>query len=274
MSHGYFLLAWFYRAPFEVVMPLSREAALKSLALEPNNAPGLHSLATAECVLEWQWASAEARFRQSLALQPNLAIGYIEFVVFCLIPQLRFEEACGIVENALTLDPFHPLLHAVAIHVYGRLGRYEQAMRQYATAVRIAPDYPPLTVTAGMAHEWNGHSGPAVEMYRRCCELSGNAPYPLSCLAHALARAGEISEARRLLKQLRAGPIVAASDLARVYCGLRDEQQTLHWLEQAARSKCMYLLRVTGDPRFDWLVPSSRFQAILHQMGLPVPGQV
>ena len=48
--------------------------------------------------------------------------------------------------------------------------------------------------------------------------------------------------------------------------------QTLHWLEEAARSKCMYLLRVTGDPRFDWLVPSRRFQAILHQMGLPVPG--
>jgi len=271
MSHGYFLLAWFYRAPSEIVMPLSREAAAKSVELDPDSPLGLHSLATAECVMEWQWASAESRFRRALALQPSLTIGCIEYVVFCLVPQLRFKEACALLESALTLDPFNPLLHAVAIHIYGRLGHYEQALRQYSTALRIAPEYPPIAVTAGMAHEWNGNLDLAVELYRRCCELSGDAPYPLSCLTHSLARKGEKAEARRLLKKLEAGPIVAASDLARVYCGLRDLSKTLDCLEEAARSKCMHLLRVTGDPRFHWLLPEPRFRAILHQMGLPLP---
>ncbi len=273
MAHGYFLLAWFYRAPFQIVMPLSREAALKCVALDPDSAIGLHSLATAECVLEWQWASAEARFTRALAQQPSVAIGYIEFVVFCLIPQLRFEQSREIVEKSLALDPFNPLLHAVAIHIYGRLGRYEDAIRQHSTALRIAPGYPPIAVAAGMAHEWNGHADLAIDMYRQSCELSDNAPYPLSCLAHALASKGGPAavEARGLLEKLKAGPIVAASDLARVYCGFRDVQQTLRYLEQAAKSKCMYLLRITGDPRFDWLLPEPRFRAILHQMGLPLP---
>lgn len=271
MSHVYFLLAWFYRAPSEIVMPLSREAALKSVALDPHSALGLHSLATAECVLEWQWASAEARFLRAISLQPSIAIGYIEYVVFCLIPQLRFEEARDIIERGLTLDPFNPLLHAVAIHIYGRLGRPEQAMRQYSIALRVAPEYPPISVAAGMSHEWNGDLGAAIAMYRKACQLSGDAPYPLSCLAHALAVDGNHAETRRLLRKLEAGPIVASSDLARVYCGLRDSSETLRHLETAARTKCIYLLRITGDPRFDWLLPEPRFRAVLQTMGLPVP---
>lgn len=271
MSHGYFLLAWFYRAHFEIAMPLSREAALKSVMLNPDSALGLHSLATAECVLEWQWASAEARFTRGIALQPSLAIGYIEYAVFCLVPQLRFKEALAIIEKGLALDPFNPLLHAVAIHMHGRLGDHEQAMRQYSIALRVAPEYPPISITAGMSHEWNGDRDEAIELYRRSCSLSDDAPFPLSSLAHAVAMRGDHREANRLLKKLKTGPIVAASDLARVYCGLQDKSQTVHYLEVAARSKCMYLLRVTGDPRFDWLLTQPRFRAILHTMGLPLP---
>jgi hypothetical protein len=110
----------------------------------------------------------------------------------------------------------------------------------------------------------SGHRG-----YRRTCELSQNAPYPLSCLGHALALAGEKAEALRILGRLVESAI-SEPEIARVYLGLRDAGEALRWLELAAARRSLYLLRVSGDRRFDWLLPQARFQDVLRGMGLPV----
>jgi hypothetical protein len=46
----------------------------------------------------------------------------------------------------------------------------------------------------------------------------------------------------------------------------------MHWLEQALDNGRLYLLRVAGDPRFDWLSGNQRFQALVARMGLRTGG--
>ena len=41
MAHTYFILAWFYLAPPDIVMPLSKAAALKAQELDPDSSHGL-----------------------------------------------------------------------------------------------------------------------------------------------------------------------------------------------------------------------------------------
>jgi len=59
-----------------------------------------------------------------------------------------------------------------------------------------------------------------------------------------------------------------AVDIATVYLGLRDDEETLRWLETGVKQRNLRLLTVPPDRRFHWLSTHARLQAILQQMGL------
>jgi tetratricopeptide (TPR) repeat protein len=101
LAYSYYLLAWFYKAPPDASLALAKEAALRTLVIDPQSASGLGSLASLECAMEWRWQSAEERFRRTIELQPSIAITYMQFVFCCLIPQRRDAEACSVLERAL-----------------------------------------------------------------------------------------------------------------------------------------------------------------------------
>lgn len=271
MAQGYFMMAWFYHGTPSELLPLSREAAQRALKIDPDSAPAMHSLGVVECV-DWNWQSAESRFRRAIHLQPTAAIGYVNYAMFCLLPQLREDEACDVLEQGLRVDPFNPLLHAIAIYGYGRSGRYEEALRQYELARTVSPGYAPMTVTMGNAHEWAGQPGKALDLYREACAQANDAAYPLSCLGHALAINGDHQQAEAVLARLLALPHRPAADIARLYCGLRNAPETLRWLEQAAKERSLYLLRCAGDPRFGWLSGEPRLREVLQRMKLPTRG--
>jgi Flp pilus assembly protein TadD len=168
--------------------------------------------------------------------------------------------------NALSIDPFNPLLHSGAVDVYGRAGRHEDSDRQYSLARNVGPDYAPLAAAAGMAQEWRGDLSRAIAHYRRSCEFSRNAPYPLSCLAHALAVVGDAPKANDLLQQLLRLDPPPGPDIARVYVGLGDFEQALQWLEKSAAQRSLYLLKAVGDPRFDRLLSEPRYRSIIGDM--------
>lgn len=268
LANSYYLLAWFYQAPPDEALALARQAASRTLSIDPESAIGLGSLASLECAMDWRWQSAEERFRRAMDLQPSIAITYMQYVFCCLIPQRRAEAACSVLERALSMDPFNPLLHSGAVDVYGRAGRHDDSDRQYSLARNVGPDYAPLAAAAGMAQEWRGDMGQAIAHYRRSCELSRDAPYPVSCLGHALAAEGHPSEAKRLLRQLLQFDPPPGPDIARVYVGLRDAERALQWLQKSAAQRSLYLLKAVGDPRFDWLLPEERYRKLLRDMEL------
>jgi Flp pilus assembly protein TadD len=184
------------------------------------------------------------------------------------MPQLRSEEACTILERALAADPYNPVLHAGVIVIYGRAGRIEQAVRQYELSMDYAPQYPPLHGSGGLAYELSGEMDKAIAAYRLCCKLTGDAPYPRSALSHALAVAGEVEEARQIAMEMAANGMLAPADTARAFAGLRDEEETLRWLETACDHGSLHLIVVAADHCFQWLRPNPRFQRILQRMNL------
>jgi TolB-like protein/Flp pilus assembly protein TadD len=267
IADAYFIMAWYYLGPPNEVMPLSKLAALKAHELDPESAQSLVPLAVSDCA-GWHWKEAEARFRRAIELRPGYAQAHVWFAFFCLIPERRVGEALAALETAVSLDPLNPMVRAGALYVYGLAGRYEDVRREYSLATKITHHYGPTHVAAGIAYELCGHGAEAIPIYRMGCELSMNVPFAVSCLGHALAKAGEHGEARALIEQLQAAPIRSETDIARVYCGLRDHEKTLESLEAAAESHCLYLLRTVADPRFDWLIGNPRLDAIWKRMGL------
>jgi TolB-like protein/TPR repeat protein len=268
MAHTYFILAWFYLASPDTVMPLSRAAALKAQELDPDSSHGLVPLGVSEGGMDWQWHSAESRFRRALDLQPADAQGHVWFTFFCLLPQRRNEDAIELMERAVNLDPLNPMFRAGLIYVYGVSGRYEHVVREYSIARNLAPQYGPTHVAAGFAFECTGHVEEAIPIYRLGCELAANGPYAMSSLGHALASTGHQEEALRIIDALQAAPIRTEPEIARVFYGLGREDLALDWLERGLERRSLYLLRTVDDPRLDRLRPHPRFQAILGRMGL------
>jgi len=267
LSYGYFMLAWFYQMPAGQAMPLCKDAALRTLELDPNLALGHSSLGLAKSVFEWDWASALASFKRAIELQPGLAIIYPSYAACCLLPQLRIDEACSAVELAVSLDPFNPFSRAVAAFIYANAGRYEDAFRHQALGLEVNPAFVPFYYTGGLAHEWSGNLDKAIASFRRAYEM-GKLPAPMGCLGHALAIYGEQKEARLLLQQLFEIPERPIVDIATIYSGLRDAEETLRWLETAAEERNIRLLMVPADRRFHWLSNHPRFRGILQRMGL------
>jgi serine/threonine-protein kinase len=269
-AHGYVLMAWFYRAPDHEAMQLARNAATKALELEPESAMALTSVASIECAIEWRWGEAEEKFLRAIELQPSLSVSYVAYAFWCLLPQLRFDEAEDLIQRGLVQDPFNPLMHAIAIYIFGRARQFEKADRQGALVTNLAPNYAPIPACVGCAYEWSGHVDRAIPKYRLASQLALKAGFPFSCLGHALAKIGETAEARTILDELLQAEPQSPADIARAYLGFGEDDECVRRLQVAAERRSVYLLRVPGDPRFDRLLTHPGYQAVLRTMGLPL----
>jgi serine/threonine-protein kinase len=269
LAYTYWTLAWFFLMRWQEALPLARDAAQRTLDLDPQSAFGHASLGIVQCGFQWDWAAGEASFRRAIELNPGLAIAYPFFAFTCLLPQRRTAEACANVERALSLDPFNPLFHGIAIVVLAHADRCDDALRQFALGQEVDPRFAPILGSGGIALERLGRIDEAIATYRRLCELTQDRPAPLSLLGHALAASGARDEAERLATRILASGGPWYLDAARVYAGLRDAPRTLDMLEAALRERDIHLLTLPTDRRFDWLRAQPRFEAVLLGMHLP-----
>jgi len=268
LADGYFMLVWFYRMPANQGMPLSKEAALKTLELDPEGAEGHRSLGLVQCAFDWNWEAGESSFCRAIELQPGFALAYGPYALYCLLPQLRIEEGCSMTERALRLDPYNPITLATAIFLYANAGRFDDAFRHLKFCMDLNPNFIPFLYCGGLAHEWHGDLPEAISTFRRAVELAGALPSPLGALGHALAINGDKEEPRRIAQKLLKCAEQPAVDLAIVYLGLGEDEEALRWLEVAVEQRNVRLLTLGADRRFRRLAGHPRFQAVLASMGL------
>jgi len=114
---------------------------------------------------------------------------------------------------------------------------------------------------------WPPSSDRAMRIWLR---LSG--PLMVSALAHAYARAGDKTEAEKLLAELVAESnkqYVSPYYLAVVYVGLGRDQQAMDWLEKAFADRSNGLVFLKVEPELDSLRANPRFIALQKKLGFP-----
>ena len=93
----------------------------------------------------------------------------------------------------------------------------------------------------------------------------------VGALGHAYAVSGQRDRAQKVLvelKQLMKRRYVAPFEVAVIYVGLGDKDQTFEWLERAYQDRSHWLIWLKIDPRFDSLRSDPRYQDLLRRMGL------
>jgi TolB-like protein/tetratricopeptide (TPR) repeat protein len=265
LAHAYWLMTWYREMPAVKAMPLCRQAAEKTLELEPDAAEGHCSLGIVASGFEWHWHEAETHFERAIELQPSLAIIYPFYAVVCLLPQRKLTKACAMIERSLALDPFNPLFLAIGALIYACAGRYDQVHRLHRLGQDLNAAMPPTLPVEAFTQELEGNLDAAIEAFGG---LAQHRAEMVSFHGHALAAAGRRDEARQCVERLARMPGPPALEIARVHVGLREADEALRWLAAAVAQRAVHLIIMPADPRFDWLREDARYGDVTRPMAL------
>jgi len=243
-------------------------AVRKALELDPYLAEAHAVLADLQTT-QWHWTEAEAEYRRGLELNPNDASSCGGLAGW-LLSQGRLVEAEARAREARELDPSPDTGNELGWILFNAR-RYDEAIREYRTALAIEPDNANTLWRLGFALSLKHQSQEAISVLERAVSVSERAPGNLGVLAVVYGQAGRRENALRVLAELkkrqRTG-YVPAGAFVLTYSGLADREQTLIWLEQAYKEQSLILLYLKVHPIFDSLRDDTRFKDLLHRVGL------
>jgi serine/threonine protein kinase/Tfp pilus assembly protein PilF len=248
----------------------SNEAAEKALKLDPTLASARASLGVAKLMYEWDWAGAEADFKEAIRLQPDHVRAH-EYYSWYLVCVGRNSEALEEAKRAQQIDPLSAEANAWGglVSYYAR--QYDEAIEQEKRALEIDPSYWFAHYFLGWTYLQKGQTREAIAELQKAADLSGF-PQAIAPLGHAHAKAGNRAEALKILAEFKTWSrtgLVAPYDLATVYFGLGDKEQGLAWLEKALEARNWWVFFIKVEPWMDPLRSDRRFQSLIRRMNLP-----
>jgi TolB-like protein/Tfp pilus assembly protein PilF len=215
--------------------------------------------------------SAAEAFARSIELDPTSGLSHIWFA-WPASPG-REDIAIASVRRAQQLDPLNPYIHSLAGAIYDMYGRGEEGLREFEKAFEIDPNYLVGLYLGGGVYSRLGRHEEALRLFARGVELSDRAPFYLSYYGWALARAGQIKEARTALAELESRAqteYVQHLHLAVVYSALGELDRAFELLELGVRDHNGWI----GCPRlpmFEHFRKDPRYAEHLRQIGQPDP---
>jgi len=270
LADSFGLLAFMGLAPAAEVMPKAKQAALKALQSDESLAEAHASLAGIFKIYDWDWAAAEREYRKALELDPNFALGHRMYAAF-LASVGRPEDSMRESLRGLELDPFSlPICVEFAWNRY--MARdYDRALREALRTLEMEPNFVPAQSVLGRIYEQQGRYDEALSVLESARVLAEGHPATLAALAHVLAGAGRVPEARALMDQLSGVALhrhISPYWLAMAFAGIGETAQALEALERAYYEHDVNLVWLGTDPHFDTLRAEPRFKELLRRIGL------
>jgi tetratricopeptide (TPR) repeat protein len=258
-------------------MPKARSAALKAIELDETVAEAHASLALVRMFYERDWPEAEREFEQALELNPSYAAAHDWFAIY-LMATGRTEEALASIRKAQALDPLSLIINTdVACALY-YTRQFDASIKQCQWVLETEPNFGMAHFRIGLAYEQLGKYEEAVNAFQSAIALSidnsaakatatfkGGSDARAS-MAHTYALMRKQDAARSVLAELEehAGhAYVPPHDMAMIYSGLRENDRAFEWLKKAYQERYSLLVFLELDPRFDHLRADPRYNDLL-----------
>ena len=249
----------------------ARTLARRSLEMNDRSAEAHASLGYALFNYDWDFEGAERELRRSIELDPAYSPAH-HWYSHLLLPIGRTDESKTESLAALAIDPRDFIMNA-------HLAWHSFFAQEYDAAIEYAERLPSIISNhfwspffSGLAYEQKGQLAPAIDRLQQASDRAPDSTYAFAGLAHAHGLAGDLGQARRMLKELeekRGRRYVPAYDVAIVNLGLGAIEESLDLLDHSFDERSSWLIHLGVDPRLAPLKEEPRFRALVARVGLP-----
>ena len=250
-------------------LPKAKAAAIKALELDSAQGEAHNSLAFVLDGFDWDLDSGGKEFRRAIELNPSYATAH-HWYAWHLSLLGRYDEAIAEMRKAEDLDPLSLIINADLAELLVLAHSYDESIRQSRKTIEMDANFALAHNQLAQAYLGKHMYDEAVAELRKAVQLSEGSPTCIANLARAYAASGKKSEALKLLRDLkkRSDPSHSnSSEIAMIYASLGDADQAMNWLEKGYEDR--FNPGVLLRPGFDPLRSDSRFQNLLHRIGLP-----
>ena len=249
--------------------PKAKEAAMKALEVDENQAEAHTSLAFIKFRYDWDRVETEREFQTAIRIKPGYAPAHQWYSSF-LVAVERFDEAIAEAKRTEELEPLSFVASSHLGWIYYLSGKNDLAIEQCKKILVLDPSSFPARRYLGLAYEAKGMYAEAINEFQTGVKLSGS-PLMLALLGHAYAASGKHAEARQVLKdleQLQSQRYVSPYTVAAIYAGLGNQEQAFTWLEKAVEERDVWLMNLKVDPVFAKLRSNRKFDDLLARIRL------
>jgi adenylate cyclase len=265
IAKAWLWLADSYVAPLEAY-PRVRDAALRALELDEEEAEAHVYLAETKRILDWDLDGAEAEFNRAVEIDPNSTpSNYFSAALYAARGDR--DKALAYLQRTSKIDPASLWVSNFACELYRYFGLYDEAIVAGERALQLDPTFAHYGEPALAAlYREMGRFDDAIALYRKAAEFTGR---PGFGLAITYARMKQRKEALETLDAAIEGWGYRPGDaIAHVHVTLGSHDDAIRELEHACEQRSSSLHGVGIAPEFVPLRSDKRFRSILQRIGL------
>jgi serine/threonine protein kinase/Tfp pilus assembly protein PilF len=267
----YDLLGWYDYLPPEEAFPRARAAAEKALEMDDTLAEANASLGWISANYEWDWRTAESKYKRAIELNPSYATvhqWYAEYLSY----MGRHDESITEAKRAQELDPLSIIINNDLGQVLYYARQYDQAIEQLQKTLELDANFVVAHFFLAFLYAQKAMYDEALAEVQKAMDLSaGDDSLMLAQLGAIYSYSGRRDEANKVLDelhQLSKQRYVSPFYMALIYMGFGQKDQAFEWLERAYKERDHWLETLKVHPWLDSLRPDPRFRALLKRIGL------
>ena len=243
----------------------AREAALRSLAMDPANADAQVALATVLFLSDWNWAGAKRSLERALELNPDHVDAWLLYGR--LLEALgRLDEGLAAKRKALEHNPSSPAVVLQIALSYWNQRRYDDMIEWATRSLALDPQHLLAHEYLAGAYLKKGDLPRYMEASLAHARAAGAPPAMLEDLQRIYEADGRPGIVRYALAVNAKGP---ALQLALLFGEAGDLDEAFRQLDLAIERRDPSLVHLAVAPQWDALRVDPRLRDRLERMGLP-----
>ena len=243
----------------------ARRAAMKSIALNKNLAIGYIELGDLKLYHDFDWKGAEETYQKALSLEPeNPDILYsIGGGLYFAIG--RWKESIELMKKCIELDPLKPISHLNLGNILTHAGRPDEAIAYFKKTLDLNPQFQRAHLYLGRNYLLLGKTEMGLkEMQQENFEVFRT--FGMALAYHAMGRKKESDDALKDFTDRFQNDWSYLLAELHAYRGEKDK--ALLWLENAYNKKDGWLVFLKGDPLLKNLKDDNRYKIFMKKMNL------
>jgi TolB-like protein/Tfp pilus assembly protein PilF len=258
-------LADAYVPPLEAY-PKVRDAALRAVQLNDDEAEAHVYLAETKRILDWDLDGAEAEFRRATEIEPNSTPSNY-FIAALYAARGQRDKALAYLRHTAKIDPASLWVSNFACEIYRYFGLHDEAIAAGERALQLDPAFVYGEPLLAALYREMGRFDDAIALYKKAQSISGRAAFGL---AITYARMNRRKEAHETLEAAVAsrGSYTPGDAIAHVHVVLQAHDDAIRELERAYEEHSSSLHFIGIAPEFAPLREDKRFVSIVRKIGL------